>query len=568
MTLGDRLADRLLGLPPATTGDVAVERDLPVPMRDGVTLRADRHVPAGDDRAPLLLVRTPYGRRGSVGRLPGWGRAAARRGLQAVIVSTRGTGGSEGDLDPMLERDDGVDTVAWLRAQPWYPGRFATAGPGYLGLTQWAIADAAPGELVAMVPMVSAAQFGHLHHPGGVTALQAPLDWTIRMARAGRRGPAPLRGPLRASRLRAALRSLPVERMDVAASGRDTGWWRAWVTNTDPDGDAYWQRRDHRPQVGATTAEVLLIAAWDDILLPWQLDDHAALVAAGRSPRLVVGPWDHGRGSAQVGAALTFVHGVLTGDGADAPGGGDVSARGRRDAGGGAPHPGDGAGPVRLYVTGADQWRDLAAWPVPEAQPTPLYLRAGGALGLPPEDDDAAATVFRYDPTDPTPNVGGPVWGETARRRQDGLIARDDVVAFAGRILDEPVEIIGPVTATIHLRSTIDHAQLFVRLCDVDAQGRTWHVCDGIQRVDDGRWPRGADRVRCVRVRLWPTAHRFLPGHRIRVLIAGGAHPRFVRAFGTGEPVATATRGRRATHEVLHDAGHPSSIELPIMPLR
>jgi len=106
---------------------------------------------------------------------------------------------------------------------------------------------------------------------------------------------------------------------------------------------------------------------------------------------------------------------------------------------------------------------------------------------------------------------------------------------------------------------------VFVRLVDVDTRGRSWHVCDGIQGVDGACWPADEDGVRRVQVRLFPTAHQFAAGHRLRVLVAGGAHPRFVRAFGTDTATATATQGRPAAHEVLHDPGHPSRIELPVV---
>ncbi|HSK98043.1 MAG TPA: CocE/NonD family hydrolase [Euzebyales bacterium] len=539
----DRVLERLMRLPPAMTRDVTVQRDLPVRLRDGVTLLADRYAPAHDQRAPLMLLRTPYGRRGPIAWALAWGRPTAERGLQTVIVSTRGTGGSGGVLNPLTERDDGLDTIAWLRAQPWYPGRFALAGPSYLGLAQWAVADAAPGELVALVATVTASQFGSYNHPGGVLALEGPLTWTGLMAAAGSpRGPVGPRTMLVGRRLRAALRTVPIGELDRLVTGHSVDWWRAWTTNVNPATDAYWRKRDHRPQVAATTARVALIGGWDDVFLPWQLDDHALLVAGGNTPWLVVGPWDHSQGGGQVGMALTFLRAAFDGR---APEG----------------------GPVRLYVRGAGAWRDYPTWPVPGAEPTPLYLRPSGELGPAPEPAASRTpTSFTYDPSDPTPNVGGPTFTGSLRRRQDRLIARADVITFTGRRLDEPLEVIGPVSATVYLRSTVAHAQLFVRLCDVDERDRTWAVCDGIERVDERRWP-AVDGVRRVRVELWPTARRFAPGHRIRVLIAGGAHPRFARAYGTTDPVASATRGVRARHEVLHDVDRPSCVVLPVMRL-
>jgi uncharacterized protein len=140
MTIASRFLERAMKLPPASNRDVQVERDLRIPMPDGVALLADRYLPRGDGRPPLVLVRSPYGRRGFWGVI--FGRLLAERGFQALIQSCRGTFGSGGTLDPFGpdEHDDGLATLAWLREQPWYPGQFATTGPSYLGMVQWAIA--------------------------------------------------------------------------------------------------------------------------------------------------------------------------------------------------------------------------------------------------------------------------------------------------------------------------------------------------------------------------------------------------------------------------------------------
>jgi predicted acyl esterase len=105
---------------------------------------------------------------------------------------------------------------------------------------------------------------------------------------------------------------------------------------------------------------------------------------------------------------------------------------------------------------------------------------------------------------------------------------------------------------------------VFVRLCDVDAKGRSTNVCDGIERVSLKRWPRSPDGTSAVRVTLWPTAQRFRTGHRIRVQVSSGAHPRFSRNLGTGEPIATATAMRIAHQAIHHDPRHLSAIVLPL----
>src|SRR5437879_13918578 len=120
MALTSEIVGRLLRLPVPAERDLLVLRDLQVPMDDGAILLADRYAPPGTTRAPTVLVRTPYGRRGAFGLL--FGRLVAERGLQVVVQSVRGTFGSGGRFDPFDERVDGLATLRWLRAQPWREG--------------------------------------------------------------------------------------------------------------------------------------------------------------------------------------------------------------------------------------------------------------------------------------------------------------------------------------------------------------------------------------------------------------------------------------------------------------
>src|ERR1700730_14706762 len=112
MTLVSRLAGRLFQLPPRRTGRIVIEHRIAVPMRDGVVLLADRFYARGGETAPVVLMRSPYGRGALFGLIA---RLFAERGLQAVVQSCRGTFESGGTLDPMRqEQADGMDTVDWV----------------------------------------------------------------------------------------------------------------------------------------------------------------------------------------------------------------------------------------------------------------------------------------------------------------------------------------------------------------------------------------------------------------------------------------------------------------------
>ena len=450
-----------------------------------------------------------------------------------LIQSVRGTFGSGGMFDPMRrEREDGLATLDWVVKQPWFGGSIVLAGASYLGYAQWAVADRLPPEVKAIIPQVtdSALTLEFLRADG--LSLETPFVWGVNVATQERRF-GMVRGLADIGKTRRALATLPLRDADVAAIGRRSGYIQD-ILACDA-GDPRWTGIDHRDRVSAVTVPVSSIGGWYDIFLPGQLRDFAALQAAGRPARLTVGPWTH-----------TSVHNTpLT----------EALEFGLACARGGAPPP---RAPVRLFVMGEETWRDFPAWPPPGYAPQRYHLRPAGALSaLGPEE--SAPDSYRYDPADPTPAAGGVrMVRDSGRVDNAKLEARPDVLTYTTPPLDSPVEVVGEVSAEIWFRSSLPYADVFVRLCDVDPRGRSRNVCDGLVSLTD------ANAAGLARVALWPTAHRFKAGHRIRVQVSSGAFPRYARNTGTGEPHATATRLIPADQSVYHDPEHPSAIILPV----
>jgi putative CocE/NonD family hydrolase len=496
-----------LGLPPPRAKATAV-RNIPIRMSDGVILRADHYSPGRDSDAPTILIRTPYGRGGPMVFLS---RALCEQGFHVLIQSCRGTFDSGGGpFEPLAhERDDGLDTIDWLRHQPWYGGSFGTYGPSYVGFTQWAVAAEAGPDLKALATMVTASSFRGSTYAGGGFSLDGVLTWSAILASQR----APLHGTVldllrgQPGLRRARLHAHPAE-ADVVAIGAEVPFFRAWLRG---DSDEYWSSRGHTHRVGEVTAPVLMVGGFYDIFLLWQLDDYALLRAAGRQPRLVLGWWHHGSGGlfrASVREGVRFLQEHLLGEADLAP-----------------------PTPVRVEVGPGGDWRDLPEWP-PAHAPTPFHLDGDGSLRIMGDTEHGKPRAFRYDPRNPTPALGGPrlAGKEAGARDNRPLEARGDVLVWTGAPLSDPLEIIGPVVATIRATASSPFHDVFVRLCDVDPQGRSVNVCDGLTRVTgaDPREPRD------VEVRMWPTAYRLAPGHRLRVQVSGGAHPRWASNPGTG----------------------------------
>ena len=546
-TAARRLGAAALRLPRGPY-QVIVEHDLAVPMPDGVTLLADRYYPA--DMAgtagippPVVLVRSPYGRGGFVGLA--YGHFFAEHGFQAVVQSVRGTFGSGGVFDPLgNERGDGLATVAWMKAQPWFGGVFAMHGPSYLGYSQWAIAADAGPELQAMATQVAASQFHDAAYVGGAFALESTLTWSDLTTRIER----PIGGltagvtSIRRAR-RAALSGRPLAELDTLAAGAPVPFFQDLLRNTEADGP-YWQLRDHSHTVASVAVPVSLLGGWYDVFVPWQLCDYDRLRRAGQRPHLTIGPWYHAdprQLRAAADDALAWFRAHLLDDPSHL-----------RDQ------------PVRLYITGAREWRDYPDWPVPGMRKQRWHLQPDRGFG-PPLPADSLPDAYRYDPEHPTPALNGPTLvGNSEPEDNRRLEARQDVLSFTSAALPSGLEIIGPVTADLYVRSNRAHTDFVVRICDVSPTGASINVCEGVRRLVPGSPPGDGDGVRRVEVELWPAGHRFLPGHRVRVQVASGAYPRVDRNPGTGKPVGESDL-LSADQEIFHDPGHPSAVVLPVI---
>lgn len=540
MSLASRLAGRALRLPPRET-PVDVQRGLRIPLPDGTEQVADRYAPTGPQgsTAPILLARLPYARGGPTGVLF---RAMAERGYQVVVVNVRGTFGSTGDFRPFFaEREDGAAVLEWLSRQPWFVPKVGLVGASYYGMTQWAVARDAPEWVRCMTPGNTCSWFRDLVYPDDVLALETLLTWVHGLEHQEKGTLAALRAGVRAARdvARGASTS-PVGAADVAVTGSVHPAFQEWLRHERRD-DPYWAPLDFGDAVD-TAPPTAQVAGWYDLFLKHQLDDHKRLVAAGRRARLVVGDHWHGSPSAL---------GLLLRESLDWQ---DEHLRGRPSA----------AADVRVLVMGEDRWRDLPSWP-PPSTPLALHLHAGGRLAQDVPGDDAP-DAYRYDPSDPTPSVGGAGLSRASGRKdQAAREARDDVLCFTTAPLEDDLTVIGEVECVLHVRSSLAHTDVVVRLCEVVPDGTSYNVSDGIVRLPAAAAEEQPDGTHRVRITLFPTAITFRRGHSVRLQVSSGAHPLYARNPGTGEPLATATTLVAADQQVLHDVAHPSVLTLPVV---
>lgn len=505
-------------------------------MRDGVELRANHYAPDTATPAGTLLVRAPYGRGFPFSAL--FGAVYAARGYHVVFQSVRGTFGSGGEFDPFVnEAADGADTVAWLREQPWYTGSFGTIGLSYLGFTQWALLSDPPPDMKAAVITVGLHDVSGPRWGAGSFGLNDFLGWSDLVSR--QEDPRRLRvmlHQLRAQRFvdEAALK-LPLGEASRALLGEGAPWFESWLEHPEAD-DPFWTRLHLRDALDRAEVPVLLLSGWQDLFVEQTLEQYRALNSRGVPTGLTVGPWTHSQMMTK--AAPTVLRESLDWLGTHL---------------GGAPS--QRSSPVRIHLSGPSQdprWLDLPDWP-PAMPDAVLYLGPDRRLSdTAPAPGDSA--TFVYNPGDPTPTVGGRLLSPVGGYRDDTSLARRaDVLTFTSPSLPTDLYVVGAPVLGLEHSCTTPHNDLFVRISQVDEDGSSRNVSDG--------YLASAPDAGAVRIELDPVAWTFAAGSRIRVLIAGGSHPRFLRNLGTGEPVVSATTFTTARHTVHF--GEATKLVLP-----
>ena len=563
---------------------VVVDLDVPVPMRDGVTLRANVYRPP-EGRWPVLLTRLPYGKDLPVGSAALDPVQAVRRGYVVIVQDTRGRLASEGEFRPFeTEADDGVDTIAWAAGLPYSDGQVGMYGLSYFGFTQWSAALQQPPALKAIVPFVTWCDpLNGLAFRGGALELGVTAHWTLQMSfdLLARQ----YRGDMQ--RMGAAFASLAREMDELGASGyaslplAEFGPLRrqpmlpllfervAHPMDADALQNLTIAGKHERAQIPSFN-----IGGWFDIFLADTIANFAAMRQQGRPSKLLIGPWTHTNQRSPVGeldfgfaSQASFINlqtdmhrlqlrwfdhwlkGIDTGLLAEPP--------------------------IRLFVMGANVWRDEREWPLARAVPTPFYLRAGGGLSQEPPDRESPDT-YTYDPAHPVPTHGGALLiapefpaGPVDQRR---IEARPDVLTFTTPPLEQDTEVTGPLTVQLWACSSAPDTDFVARLVDVYPDGRAFNLTDGIIRA---RYRNGSTesllepgQPYAFNIDLWATSNVFKAGHRIRVQVTSSNFPRWDRNQNTGHPFGQDAELRTAHQSILHDREHPSHVLLPLVAAR
>ena len=605
--------------------EVHTERNIMVPMRDGVRLATDVYRPAKageplarvplDGKYPVLLRRTPYNKTREDLVL----EAAffTSHGYVTVLQDCRGRYESEGGFTKYTaEGEDGYDTMEWLAQQSWHSGKVGTYGLSYSAHTQAAAACLNPPNLGCM--WLDSGGFANAFlsacRNGGAFELRQ-LTWAYREAVESPEAhahPRTIKAALESQNIFDWFRRLPWKK------GHSPLQWT-------PDYEDYlleiWQREnfdDYWRQVGLCAeahydefADVpqVHMSAWYDPYSRSATDNFVALSGSKKGPvTLLMGPWTHGArsvthsGNVDLGQAaiidnnlsedfnhlrLRFFDRWLKGE--------DNGL--------------EGEAPVKLFVMGGGsgrknshlrldhggRWRSESEWPLARSLNTPFYLHLGGGLSTRHPEGAHPPTNYLFDPDNPVPTVGGnissglPVMAAGGFDQRESeeffgsekpylpLASRSDVVVFQTTPLVEDVEITGPVSVHLWISSSAVDTDFTAKLIDVYApsvdypEGYALNLTDGILRVKfRNSWEKPElmepGEVYQVKVELPPISNLFVEGHRIRLDISSSNFPRFDVNGNTGENPGTSPVRVTALNSVFHDESRQSHVLLPVIP--
>ncbi|MGD6741911.1 CocE/NonD family hydrolase [Streptomyces sp. BH106] len=555
--------------------DVTVEENVPATMRDGTVLRADVYRPTAGGPHPVLLSRLPYGK--SVPALVGILEpiALARSGFIVVIQDTRGRFASDGEVwEPWTyEPDDGYDTVRWAAQLPGSNGRVGMIGGSYLGNTQWTAALTKPPELMAIAPEVTWSDpHDGLWARGGAIEFGLQVFWSLMqgadtLTRRHAEDPATI-GQALGALIHDMDQTVPATYWELPA-GRHPAFRRHQIHDLGFEHalrDPAWSANC---RVAGRHAEVELpslnLGGWYDVFGQGTLDNFVESRAAGRPAHLIMGPWTHSNRTGQIGDVnfgLASSQDLLGQRGSFT----DLKAAWFKqwltpDETPETPE----LPPVLLFVMGKNEWREEQEWPLSRAVDTDLFLRADSALSFDTPAPSEGSDTYVYDPADPVPTMGGPLVMTPEFRPgpldQAPVEERADVLVHTSEPLAEDLEVTGRIRAMIHAATDAPCTDWVVRLCDVDPDGVSINVTDGIVRAQTtpGQFAEHA-------VDLWSTSYVFRAGHRLRVHVTSSSFPRWDRNLNTGEPVDVGTEFRPARQEIAHDADRPSRLILPVVP--
>lgn len=548
-----------------------VHKNVKIPMHDGIHLVADIYHPKTSDKCPVIILRTPYGKRGKIHPYKLLAFLFASQGYVFIVQDVRGRHLSEGEYEPFQHEGlDGYTTVQWAGTQPWSNGKVALYGFSYLGSCAWLVVPYLSPYLKTIVPMFTTQDTYSVFIDKGMFHLKGSLYWLTMFHGKGQTA------KLTYQKIKKSLMKLPVSSLDKDVLGYPLKTYQNFVSHIVPD--AFWAKICVNQRMNEIDIPALIVTGWYDTYLQCAIDDFIRMIdspehSKNRESCLVIGPWAHNPAQKFEGISygrkadfnLQLVNTLKWCD---------YWLKGDKNAF-------KDVSKIRYFMMGKNEWRESHEWPPIQARMERYYLssinneknRCIFSLFKDPPSE-IAKTNYIYDPNDPVPFRGShhlhdPAW--VGPFEQGELLCRKDVITYVSEPLEEVLEIAGFVKLILYVSSTALDTDFCAKICDMRPGGESYDLQNGFVRMryrESLHMPTLIEpgKVYRLEISLRSIAHAFLKNHRIQLQVTSCDFPVHDRNLNTGESCEFTSEIKVAEQTIYTGGQYPSHLILPILP--
>ncbi len=532
-----------------------------IPMPDGINLEADFFRSSEEKASPVILIRTPYGKQ----QHSADGEFFAKHGYNVIIQDTRGKWKSEGDFFPFInEQKDGMATLDWITKQDWCNGQIGMWGSSYLSFSALILGSSQHPALVSIFAISGWLGGSKMISPGGAFHLQLSLPWML----------------YEATQKTAAPISYDIDELFSYLPMNEV------FQHLELDGEL-WNLdkiKNFAPKEILDPARIKIpvfhITGWYDFVHDASLDNYMSMYTQGNTMnKLMVGPWFHDQFQStysEVGDEDFGSQSVLGSKKAN-----ELALRWFDFTIKKIDNGIDEEPPVDLFVMGDNQWQEFQEFPPKETSAVNWYLssnsgansRAGdGMLSLQAKSKKKTDSYI-YDPNNPVPTYGGANFHfflhTIGVKDQRDIENREDVLVYTSEILENDLDIIGGISATIYASTEGRDTDFTAKLVEVYPDGYARNIVEGITRASfrngtDKRELLVPGKVYPISVDMGNTAINIKKGHQIRLEISSSNFPKYDRNPNTGEDPFTTTELRSVNQKIFMGDKYPSHLSLPI----
>lgn len=499
-----------------------------VAMRDGIHLATGVKSPSLSKKYPVIFIRTPYGFEYQLKVRSHF----VDGGYVVVAQDCRGTGRSEGTFEPWLhEKQDGFDAIDWISKQPWCDGNIGMIGASYEGQVQWLASVGAHPALKCIIPQVSGTDaFLDVPYDHGIMKMSL-VEWAFRSTYPEKKMP---------DMELDSLYKLPLSKFDKALYGVDVPIWDKWL---EMEQSKHWKSASFLSELHKVKIPVLYVSgSWDVEALSTQTNWLTMASLKRKNQFLLFGPWEHQSFVTPVSSKVGDI---------------DYGSNAKIDFEAlwlkwfdrwlkGIENGIEKEARVKMFVTGANQWKESSSYPDADYESEKLFLthiQGQHKLTASKFPTSMISTYFN-NPGKARLNLD-PEFSETSLYKTD---SSGSELIFRSEVFNQAYTLSGPTKLHLEFSTDTPDVDFFSFLAEEDANGtlralthpgklraRYWRSWDWSEALVK-------DKKYSVDIDLFPMIHQMKNASKLVLVVRSDWFPRYVRNLNTGESQVNATQ--------------------------